>query len=95
MAPLLKTVAASAGDRVDVLDSVRINGTVVPYTAWQSSDFEGRSLPRPESRRLVSGELFLLSDNAENGFDSRYFGPVPERWVIGRISPVWTVGRDE
>lgn len=35
--------------------------------------------------RLRRGEYFLTADNADRGYDSRYFGPVHEDSIIGKV----------
>ncbi len=86
--PLIKRVAAVAGDDVCAFDgAIIVNGGIV---AWQrKADRAGRSLPRwTECRELLQGEFFLLGD-APDSFDSRYFGPVTSAQVIGRFAPLW------
>ena len=92
LTPLLKTVAALPGDKIEIDAVVRINGQVIIDTDVVSVDDEGRALPRAEGSLLGPGKVFLLSNAAPHGFDSRYFGAVPEGWIIGRIEPVWTLG---
>ncbi|WP_051222614.1 signal peptidase I [Conexibacter woesei] len=40
------------------------------------------SMPRPIS--VPKGYVFLLGDNRGNSDDSRFWGPIPAGWVIGR-----------
>lgn len=90
--PLLKTVVAMAPQQVCMLGSqVRIDGIVVARRLrW---DRQGRALPDWQScRRLVGDELFLLSSNPES-FDSRYFGSISAKTVIGRAQPLWLESR--
>lgn len=81
--PLLKRVGAVAPQHVCMTGNiVRIDGvsvaTVLP------ADAQGRSLPVwQQCRRLIDGELFLLSDTNPASFDSRYFGPVSREDVLG------------
>ena len=86
--PLIKRVAAVAGDDVRAFDGhIIVNGGIV--ARQRRADRAGRSLPRwNECRELVRGEFFLLSD-APGSFDSRYFGPVTSARVIGRLAPLW------
>ena len=86
--PLIKRVAAVAGDDVRAFDgAVTVNGEIVARR--RKADRAGRSLPRwNECRELVQGEFFLLGD-APDSFDSRYFGPVTSARVIGRLAPLW------
>lgn len=86
--PLLKTVAATAPQRVCVQGSqVRIDGELVArLMRW---DRQARALPTWQAcRHLVGDELFLLSGNPAS-FDSRYFGPTSVDAVIGRAQPLW------
>ncbi|WP_163266242.1 S26 family signal peptidase [Chelativorans alearense] len=87
--PLIKRVAASAGDFVCV-----INGTVIlngePAARQREIDRMGRALPHwSDCRELAEDELFLLTEAADS-FDSRYFGPVASAEVIGRLASLWT-----
>ncbi|MDT4861198.1 conjugative transfer signal peptidase TraF [compost metagenome] len=87
--PLLKTVAAVAPQCVCVRrDQVLVDGQVVARRLRQ--DRQGRALPAWRAcRHLVGDELFLLSTANPESFDSRYFGPVSARAVIGRAQPLW------
>lgn len=42
---------------------------------------------------VTNGTCFLLGDNRDQSYDSRDFGPVPDRRVLGRVIAVWT-GRE-
>jgi conjugative transfer signal peptidase TraF len=83
--PLLKIVAATAGDVVDVSrDRIVVNGYVLPGSAQQSRDSAGRSLRGyPAGRyRLRAGVIWLWTPNPRS-WDSRYYGPVPAADVSG------------
>lgn len=90
VAPLIKTVVAVSGQRVEVGSNVVIDRLPLPYSTVQPSDGVGRPL-RPFSGGIVpSGHLFLHSDSASS-YDSRYFGPVSETGLLGLARPVLTV----
>ncbi len=81
--PVLKAVAAGPGDWVCADGrSLAINGVVRAPIA--DRDEEGRALPHwGGCRTLRPGELFVFSARVPNSFDSRYFGPIPTRAVLG------------
>ena len=87
--PLVKRVAAMAGDAVCVRDHlVSIDGRHVADQLV--ADAEGRPLPAwTDCRALEPDEIFLLMADIPDSFDGRYFGPVPASAVIGRLVPLW------
>jgi len=86
--PMLKTVAALAGDTVCASKSViTIDGRIVAHRL--SVDHLGRPLPTWEGcRHLASDEVFLLNATAPYSFDGRYFGVVKRDLILGRASPL-------
>jgi conjugative transfer signal peptidase TraF len=88
--PLLKRVAAVSGQHVCERDGVvEIEGS--PVARAKVTDGAGRRLHAwTGCRTLAGGELFLLSRTTASSFDSRYFGPIDHKRVIGRAIPVWT-----
>ena len=90
--PLLKRVAAVAGQRVceregglsidgrHVADALPTDGRGRPLVAWSGC------------RRLCGGELFVLMADVPASLDGRYFGPTPIRSVVGRATPLWIAG---
>ena len=86
--PLVKRVAAVAGDRVCAAGSrVSINGRRV--ATRQKSDAAGRPMPWwTGCRRLDQGEYLLLMDRADS-FDGRYFGVTQRRGLVGRAVLLW------
>jgi conjugative transfer signal peptidase TraF len=93
--PLLKPVAAVAGDVVTVTPGgLLVNGEALPYSVALAADSAGRPLPphRTGSFTLAEGEFWLVSSFNGASFDSRYFGAVPVSLVIGVARPVWTAG---
>lgn len=88
--PLLKRIGAMAPQWVCIDGtSVHIDGVVV--AAVMRADGHGRPLSAwSQCRRLVRGELFLLSSTNPASFDSRYFGPIRASDVIGSAQPLWT-----
>jgi conjugative transfer signal peptidase TraF len=92
--PLLKPVAAIAGDLVTITAAgVAVNGELVADTAPLGEDGAGRPLrPIPAGTyRVPDGAVWLLSGHDPRSFDSRYFGAVPTANIQGLARPVWVI----
>ena len=88
--PLLKHVAAKAGQRI-----CRIGGVVSvdarPIAVALTRDRLRRPLPVWRGcRTLAAGELLLLNPDHADSLDGRYFGPLPASTVLGRATPILT-----
>lgn len=84
--PLLKVVAAIAGDSVTVsANGVAVNGCLLPHSRALSQDAAGRRLsPWPHGHfQLRRGELWLYAAN-DRSWDSRYFGPLTDTNVVAK-----------
>ncbi|MFN7026657.1 MAG: conjugative transfer signal peptidase TraF [Pseudorhizobium sp.] len=87
--PLIKTVIAVSGQRVDVTDHIAVEGVPIPGSRIIEADGQGRSLRHDRSGMVPPGEVYLHSDFM-GSWDSRYFGPVPESGVLGLAQEVLT-----
>jgi conjugative transfer signal peptidase TraF len=90
--PLLKRVAAVAGDTVcEHHGEISIDGRAVARAL--PVDGRGRRLAAWSGcGRLPTGEIFVLIPSVPTALDGRYFGPTPIRAVIGRVTPLWLAG---
>ena len=81
----VKRVVAVPGDRVALrAGRVVLNGTLQaePYIRRCSA------LPQcnyPKAVRVPAGTYFVLGDNRGESDDSRFWGPVPQAWIVGRV----------
>jgi signal peptidase I len=90
----IKRVVAVGGDRIKVID-----GHVVLNGRRQKEPFirpdagcEICNLPREV--RIPKGHFFMMGDNRGESADSRYWGPVPKKWLIGQaFVTYWPPGR--
>lgn len=92
--PLVKPVAAVAGDTVTVApDGLAVNGLPIESTAQLARDSAGRPLQplAAGAYRVEPGQVWLLSGHDPRSFDSRYFGPVPTVNVLGVAHPVLVI----
>lgn len=91
--PLIKQVAAMAGDRVSIDEGgVWVNGVRLKNSAPSPVDEAGRLL-QPyylKDYTLGSDEILLMSDYSPASFDGRYFGPISRTTIQSVIVPILT-----
>lgn len=88
-APVLKFVAATAGDVVELGADIRVNGNYL-QAAPPLHDRSGRRLDSyPSSHyELGHGELWLYSPSTHS-WDSRFYGPISDDDLLGVVQPLW------
>lgn len=81
----IKRVVAIGGDRIKIMNNrVYLNGK------RQNEPFIEPGTPcadlcnMPREIRIPAGSFFMMGDNRGQSADSREWGPVPKKWLIGR-----------
>lgn len=87
--PLIKSVIAVAGQRVEVADLVTIDGVEVAGSHVVERDGDGRGLQPDRGGILPPGTVYLHS-RSTGSWDSRYFGPLPAAGILGLAQEVLT-----
>jgi conjugative transfer signal peptidase TraF len=87
--PLIKTVAAVAGQCIEVGAEVIVDGRPIDHSRLVTRDGQGRKLQPYRGGKVPAGEVFLHSPFI-GSWDSRYFGPVPVSGILGRAEQVLT-----
>ncbi len=83
----VKRVIAEAGDTVRISDGrVFVNDSLVSdeYVAPEYRDHENHA---PEV--IPEGYYFVMGDHRNNSSDSRHWGFVPKKYIIGRVQLRW------
>jgi signal peptidase I len=90
----IKRVVGLPGDRISIRNGHVIrdgvaekDSYIVPCTGGGSCDFPGQiTIPR--------GDYYMMGDNRPDSEDSRFWGPVPKAWIIGKaFFTYWPPGR--
>lgn len=89
VAPLIKTVVATAGQAIQISDAVRVDGRPLPHSRVSGVDGQGREMTPYDGGVVPPGTVFLHSE-FPGSFDSRYFGPLSMNGILGLAQEVWT-----
>jgi signal peptidase I len=89
---LIKRVVSAGGNVVEIKDKeLYINNHKFEYR-WKTISLDNRNFPvmfshrdSMPSTRVGRGEYFVLSDNLDQGFDSRTLGPIRKDSMIGKM----------
>lgn len=83
----IKRVIALPGEQVKVESgAVYVNNKKLPekYLKDETNLFPGSFVQEGVNITVGEGDLFVLGDNRPHSSDSREFGPIPEKSIIGR-----------
>ena len=98
---LIKRVIALPGETVSIkacvvhIDGLQLEETYLPERDVSQTDLVVRCR-QPEMAPVVvpEGQVFVLGDNRPQSMDSRVFGPVDKKSIVGRAFVViWPIGR--
>lgn len=84
----IKRVIGMPGETVEISDGkIRIynathpNGMLLDESAYLDQDFTAAS----QTVTLKADQYYLLGDNRSSSLDSRFFGPVTRKHIVGRV----------
>jgi signal peptidase I len=90
----IKRVVAVGGDRIKVIDGrVYLNGKrrKEPFIR---PDSQCDICNEPREIKIPKGYFFMMGDNRGESADSREWGPIPKKWMIGKaFMTYWPPGR--
>lgn len=89
VAPLIKSVAAVAGQKVEIGTGVFIDGQPLLSSRPLPHDASKRPLHPYQGGVIALGHIYLHSE-FPGSFDSRYFGPISTDTIVGLAQEIWT-----
>ena len=97
---LIKRVIGLAGDTISISKCVvSVNGKAIDepylndYDLAQTNLDDRCRIPEMAVTTVESGHLFVMGDNRPQSFDSRMFGSIDEKLVVGRAFVIiWPIG---
>jgi signal peptidase I len=102
VADLVKRVIGLPGEIISLQDgNVYINGRLLPEP-FLPPDIRNDTYPGPGSNayalhhayRIPAGDVYVMGDNRPNSCDSRYWGPIPESGIVGKVDlRIWPLSR--
>ena len=84
---LVKRVVAAPGDTIGFETGVVVRNGVPEAESFVPAEFR-----QPDDRAAIlvpDGFYYVLGDHRNNSTDSRSFGPVPKKYILGRVQVRW------
>lgn len=80
---LIQRVVGVAGDTVGVVaGNIEVNGVA---SAWATGEVGETANAPPIELVVPEAHVYVAGDNPGRSRDSRYFGPLPTRAIVGRV----------
>jgi signal peptidase I len=79
----IKRVVGGPGDRITISGGHVIRNGVREKDSYIAPCGSDASCNFPKSITIPPGDYFMMGDNRGASDDSRFWGPVPDKWVIG------------
>lgn len=90
----IKRVIGAPGDRISIVGGHAYRNGVREKDPYIEPCGPDTSCTFPKSFTVPPGHYFMMGDNRGQSDDSRFWGPVPQQWIIGvAFFTYWPPGR--
>jgi signal peptidase I len=79
----IKRVVAGPGDVIKIINGNVIRNGVKEKDSYAYQCGTGPDCNFPKAIKIPPGDYFMMGDNRGESDDSRFWGPVPNKWIIG------------
>jgi signal peptidase I len=90
----IKRVVAGPGDTISIQDGHVIRNGKLQKEPFIDPCGAGESCNYPTPITVPAGHWFMMGDNRGMSDDSRFWGPIPRKWIIGgAFATYWPIDR--
>jgi signal peptidase I len=79
----IKRVVAGPGDRISIRDGHVVRNGKLQKESFIAPCGAGEGCNMPKTITIPPDHYFMMGDNRGESDDSRFWGPVPKKWIIG------------
>ena len=83
----VKRVIAEEGDQIRIVDGRVYRNDVLIPDDYVPTEFRSHDDYGPEV--VKQGYYFVMGDHRNNSSDSRHWGPVPKKYIVGKVQLRW------
>jgi signal peptidase I len=80
----IKRVVGLPGDRISIVAGHVIRDGQREHDSYTIPCSGGGSCDFPGTITIPMGDYYMMGDNRPDSEDSRFWGPVPKKWIIGK-----------